>query len=178
MLPDIVKRLPRDACILHISAEACLSKVLTLRPDTRYMIADFRWPAAIGEACGAVRADLAAMPFRAASFSLVLCAHVLEHIRDDAPAIREIARITEAGGCAIIMVPTFKRWDQEPTREFGFADPTWDEHWRIYGADLKDRIEVAGFKFVAIDFSQFLKPAEFTRLGVDSDTVFVATRPD
>ena len=142
------------------------------------MIADFQRPAPIDEACGTVQADLAAMPFRAGSFSLVLCLHVLEHLRDDTVAIREIARITAVGGQALIMAPTFKQWDQEPTREFGFPDPNWDEHWRIYGADLKDRIEAAGFKFAAIDFSQFLKPAQFSRLGVDRDTVFIATRTE
>jgi len=178
LLPDIVKRLPADARILHLSAEACLSRILTRRPDIRYMIADFRRPSPARDSCGAVQADLTAMPFRASSFSMVLCSHVLEHIQDDAPAIREIARITEAGGQVLIMVPTFKRWDQAPTREFGFADPTWDEHWRIYGSDLKDRVEAAGLKFVAIDFSQFLKPADFSHLGVDIDTLFIATQPD
>ena len=73
---------------------------------------------------------------------------MLEHIADDAAAIREIARVLSPGGKALIVVP---RRPGVPTDE----DPSlpeerriarfgqWD-HVRMYGDDLEDRLGAAG----------------------------------
>lgn len=45
------------------------------------------------------------LPFRAASFDLVLMLEVIEHLADIPQAIREIARVLRPGGAAIITTP-------------------------------------------------------------------------
>lgn len=46
-----------------------------------------------------------ALPFPAASFDTVLSHEVLEHVRDDAMALAEIARVLRPGGRLIVFVP-------------------------------------------------------------------------
>jgi SAM-dependent methyltransferase len=57
---------------------------------------------------GFMLADLRRMPFRAGSFSLVLCSDVLEHIKDDTAAISEFSRVLRPGGRLVITVPSKK----------------------------------------------------------------------
>jgi SAM-dependent methyltransferase len=46
------------------------------------------------------------LPFRNGSFSLVLCLFVLEHIASPFPVLREICRVLEPGGKAILAFPS------------------------------------------------------------------------
>ncbi len=64
-----------------------------------------RLPQAEGARLHIVRASLAQLPFEGASFDVVLCSEVLEHIEDDESALREIARVTKPGGFIVITVP-------------------------------------------------------------------------
>src|SRR5215210_6695299 len=51
------------------------------------------------------RASGTELPFRPASFDVVLASDVLEHIDDDAGAAREISRVLRPGGVFIFSVP-------------------------------------------------------------------------
>ena len=46
-----------------------------------------------------------ALPFPAATFDLVLSHEVLEHVADDAQAVREMVRVVRSGGCIVVFVP-------------------------------------------------------------------------
>jgi SAM-dependent methyltransferase len=52
-----------------------------------------------------VLGDAKRMPLAAGSFDYVLCHHVLEHIVDPAPALREVARVLKPGGGLSVAVP-------------------------------------------------------------------------
>ena len=56
-----------------------------------------------------LRADAVRLPFPDASLDLVVAYDVLEHIEDDATAVRELARVLRAGGTALIAVPADPR---------------------------------------------------------------------
>jgi SAM-dependent methyltransferase len=53
------------------------------------------------------RADVCALPFRDASFDLVLATDVLEHVRDEARAVAELHRVLRPGGALVATVPAF-----------------------------------------------------------------------
>src|SRR5262249_23195407 len=45
------------------------------------------------------------MPFDTASFDYVICHHVLEHVAEPAPALREVARVLKPSGGLSVAVP-------------------------------------------------------------------------
>jgi SAM-dependent methyltransferase len=51
--------------------------------------------------------DICALPFADDSFEMVLATDVIEHVDDDAAALRELARVLKEGGRALITVPAF-----------------------------------------------------------------------
>jgi len=94
---------------------------------------------------------LSDVPRDAAPFDVVCAWDVLEHVSDDAAAMRELARVTAPGGWCLVMVPLapgVPRTDEDPA----VTDPAERErrflqrdHVRLYGADLGQRLAAAGF---------------------------------
>ena len=54
----------------------------------------------VGDACH--------FPFANESFDIILCSEVLEHIKDDEDVIKEISRVTKAGGFLFLTTPSDK----------------------------------------------------------------------
>jgi len=52
-----------------------------------------------------LRADAASLPFTDGAFDVVLALDVLEHIRDDAACVREVARVLKPAGVLLATVP-------------------------------------------------------------------------
>ncbi len=52
-------------------------------------------------------AEATNLPFPNDAFDAVLCLDVLEHVKDDNAALKEIHRVAKPGGIVIIFVPTF-----------------------------------------------------------------------
>jgi SAM-dependent methyltransferase len=50
-------------------------------------------------------ADAVALPFKPKTFSFILCSEVLEHLKDDESAVRELARVLANDGRTVITVP-------------------------------------------------------------------------
>jgi SAM-dependent methyltransferase len=93
-------------------------------------------------------ASLTHLPLRDGSVDLLVCYHVLEHVPDDAAAMREIARVLSPRGTALIEVPLRMGvpTEEDPTappeeraRRFGQRD-----HVRWYGDDFDARLSAAG----------------------------------
>lgn len=81
------------------------------------------------------RVDLTALPFADASYDLVFASHVLEHIRDDEAALREIRRMLRPGGLALLPVPIIT----PTTVEYAAPNPHETLHVRAPGLDYFDR---------------------------------------
>lgn len=69
--------------------------------------ADIEPPAQAGKAVP-ILADLAALPFASASFHVVLCYNVIEHLADPARALRELARVLVPGGVLVFKTPNVR----------------------------------------------------------------------
>lgn len=86
------------------------------------------------------------------TYDLIICSHVLEHVRDDRRALRELCRILKADGLLVFLVPVNldasevdEEWglsEEENWKRFGQGD-----HCRRYGkAGLMQRLEETGMK--------------------------------
>jgi SAM-dependent methyltransferase len=81
------------------------------------------------------RVDLTALPFADAAYDIVFASHVLEHIRDDEAALRQIRRVLRPGGLALLPVPLVA----PATIEYPQPNPHETHHVRAPGLDYFDR---------------------------------------
>ena len=132
--------------LLHVAPEQCFYKRFRKMDNLEHITADLESPLAD------VKMDIHEMPFKDEEFDIVLCNHVLEHVDDDAQAMREIYRVLKPGGWAVMQVPI------DDTREETYEDKTitspedrekhfWQkDHVRLFGLDYPKRLEKAGFQ--------------------------------
>jgi SAM-dependent methyltransferase len=55
-----------------------------------------------------IEGSLMQMPFAADSFDLAVCLDVIEHLRDDRGALRELRRVIAPGGALLVTVPAYQ----------------------------------------------------------------------
>jgi SAM-dependent methyltransferase len=106
--------------------------------------------------------DISSMPeIPNSSQDVLIACDVLEHVPDDAAAVREIHRVLRPQGTAILTVPQMdppSHTDEDPSviseqqRALRFGQK---DHVRIYGDDFQDRLARSGFAVVLIDRSAF-----------------------
>ena len=116
------------------------------------------------------RVDLQHLPFADASYDLVYASHVMEHIPDDAAAIREVVRILRPGGVAVLPVPIVA----ERTIEYDKPNPLESMHVRAPGPDYFDRYRAAFARvdvYESTDFPERFQPSVLTREGRTADYV-------
>lgn len=83
--------------------------------------------------------DIGQLPFADATFDLVLATDVIEHVDDDAGALREIRRVLKATGSALITVPAFRAL-------WGVQDEIGQHKRRYRGTELRRLAERAGLR--------------------------------
>ena len=85
-----------------------------------------------------VALDATALPFRTESLDALVCSEVLEHIRDDRGALREMYRVLRPGGRLILTVPIHPY--------FYTFDDRYVGHFRRYRVqELSETLEEIGF---------------------------------
>jgi len=152
--------------VLHVAPEQAFYKRFKNQKNLTYITTDLYSPLAD------VKADLCALPFKDDSFDVIFCNHVLEHIPDDAQAMRELYRVMKKGGWGIFQVPqdvnrahTFEDDTiidpAERTRIFGQYD-----HVRVYGLDYFDRLRQVGFEVEEIIYSTHFTTEEIERYRI------------
>jgi SAM-dependent methyltransferase len=153
--------------VLHVAPESCFMHPFEVQHGSQYVTADLESPLA------KVKMDIHEMPFNENYFDVVLCNHVLEHVKDDLQAMREIKRVLKPGGWCILQVPFFSpvpehtledaSITQAHDRERAFGQ---DDHARKYGKDYLKRIETSGMSAMADPFAKGLTDEEATRYGI------------
>lgn len=87
-------------------------------PGARWIVVD------LAGACD-VRADVVALPFRAGAFDAIKATEVLEHVPDPAAALRECARVLQAGGHLVMTAPFLERLHGDPGDYARFTETMW-----------------------------------------------------
>jgi SAM-dependent methyltransferase len=135
--------------MLHIAPELCFIDRFEALPNLDYITADIESPLA------KVKMDIHDIPFEDNSFDIIFCNHVLEHVRDDLQAMREMHRVLKPGGWAILQIPFFHPIPDETLEDPSISHPKMrekvfgqDDHVRLYGHDYSQRLASAGFQVV------------------------------
>lgn len=156
--PSLASRLRRRTGVAHVGMD--------LRPEGRHVN---------------VAGDARSLPVRPGSFDVVLCTHVLEHVDDDLRVISELRRSVGPGGVAVVSAPL--RMDAPTHEDPSISDPVERErlfgersHVRLYGPDLRDRLEASGFE-VTIDWATSIDAAIRRRHGLRTDEHLFICRP-
>jgi SAM-dependent methyltransferase len=69
--------------------------------------------------------DVCSIPVQEASFDVILCTEVLEHVPDPIAAVREMGRIVRVGGLLLLTAPLGSFLHQEPFHFYGGFTPHW-----------------------------------------------------
>jgi SAM-dependent methyltransferase len=158
-----------------VAPEPALTNLLRRARGLEIVSADLDSPFAT------VSLDITKIEMADASFDVILCSHVLEHVHDDRRAMRELWRILRPGGWAMIQVPV----STTPTFEDpSITDPAqrerlfWQaDHVRLYGLDIADRLAEAGFEVGTIFGEQLVSSDQLARTGIyPRDLVFLCRK--
>lgn len=164
--------------LLHFAPEPTFKKKLSAIPDLEYTSADICSPLAD------VKTDITGLVFEDNKFDVIICCHVLEHVNDDAKAMRELFRVLKPGGWAIIQAP------YDSKKEITFEDPSattpaerarlfgQGDHLRIYGRDYSQKMETAGFKVTQDTYVQTLPVDLISKYSLFPDEdIFYCEKP-
>jgi len=162
--------------VLHLAPEQAFYKRFKQMKNLDYITADLYSPLAD------IKADITNLPFDDNSFDVVFCNHVLEHIKDDTKAMKELFRVMKSGGWGIFQIPLDKNRavtfeddsitdKDERTRIFGQYD-----HVRVYGMDYFDKLQSVGFSVEALDYSAILSEKEITKYALEKGELLPVVR--
>jgi SAM-dependent methyltransferase len=134
---------------------------------------------------GAYNIDLQQVSFPSNRFDVILTSDVMEHVRDDRRAHAEIFRCLRPGGAYLFTVPytedrarTLHLVDTSSAEDVFLEPPHYHGDpisgeilaYRIYGRDLIERLEEAGFE------ARYEK-LELAAEGIFAGDCFIATKP-
>jgi SAM-dependent methyltransferase len=157
--------------VIHVAPEKELSKWLRSKSDN-YLSIDLY-------AKAMAKMDITDLKLEDDSQTLIWASNVLEHIENDRKAISELYRVLAPNGIAYIQVPI---WRTSTFEDFSRSMPEerlelfyQKDHVRLYGLDIIERFEQAGFSS-AIYRAQDFGPEVLLQNGlsfVSTNEVFV-----
>ena len=155
--------------ILEFSPSRCLYRKIKSIKTINYTANDF-----CGEFIADKNMDITNMDEQDTTYDLIICYHILEHIKNDATAMSELFRILKPKGTVIIQTP-FKQGDTyenknittDEDRKIYFGQ---EDHVRIYSVEgLCQRLETVGFEIEIINYKE--EPQNYYGFSND-ETIF------
>lgn len=159
----------RPRALLHVAPERAVAERFRDVPSLKCLSVDLDSPHAMRHM------DIMELSLEDASFDAIYCSHVLEHVRDDRKAMRELRRVLKPGGWAVIQVPIRDGSTKEDPsivdprereRQFGQRD-----HVRHYGLEIVERLQSAGFSVRTFRGLDIASPEACYHFGVPPEEV-------
>lgn len=158
--------------VLHFAPEKCLHDVIRKHPSIDYQTADLMttYMENIGVLPDHVM-SVTDIKFPDNTFDVVLCNHVFELVPDDAQGMREIYRVLQPKGYAIIQAAVNNKIDKTiETKDLPLDERKRiagaHQHVRRYGLDYKDRLAAAGFR---VEVNQYVRQLDAKHYGLMPD---------
>ncbi|MBI1768902.1 MAG: class I SAM-dependent methyltransferase [Bacteroidetes bacterium] len=164
--------------VLHFAPEPCFINRFEKQHGNKYITADIESPLA------KVKMDIHQIPFEENHFDVVLCNHVLEHVKDDITAMREIHRVLKPNAWAILQVPFFSPIPEKTFEDNSIIDKRererifgQDDHVRKYGKDYVQRIAQSGLKPLEEKFSETFTKEQAYHFGISrAEVIYKAVK--
>ena len=168
-----IKKLSLSGSVLHFAPERIQFDFFSKNNSICYYM-----PVDINEQAFGVKQkeDITELSFKDDYFDYIVCNHVIEHIKDDEKAIRELSRVLKPNGKVIITVPYDKdnvtleeSWintDKLRIKYYGEAD-----HQRMNGIDFEDKLARNGLVGEKV-YADFLLDGEMKAAGLKKEEFF------
>lgn len=140
--------------LLHFAPEQAFYNRFKKIDNIEYTTTDIESPLAD------VKADICNLPFEDNTYDVILCNHVLEHIKDDKKAMEELYRVMKPGGWGIFQIPqdiqratTFEDDSIVDRKERAAIFGQYD-HVRVYGLDYFNKLRKIGFEVEEVRYAE------------------------
>lgn len=165
--------------ILDIAPNKATSYLFNKKLYTNYISIDLDSPEAMSNM------DLLDLTFSNNKFDLIICYHVLEHIKNDTKALEEIYRVLNLNGIAILQVPFSGKNDH--TFELDNSDHTniklniklygHPTHVRRYGTkDFLAKLKDIGFDVEINNYAENFSDEDIIKYGFDKNEAIYVCR--
>ncbi|MFK8042843.1 MAG: methyltransferase domain-containing protein [Congregibacter sp.] len=169
-----------DANVLHVAPEKTLRSFVLDQQPNMYLAIDLARKPFVSAQMNVENLALAPQ-----SVNIVIANHVLEHIDNLKSALSEFFRVLKPGGLAILQTP------YSSILRSTFCDPGitadaarleaygQEDHVRLFGADVFDLVEHAGFTSKVVEHKQVLAHIDPKRSGINPrEPLFLFEKPN
>lgn len=163
--------------ILHFAPEKRLPRHILAAGPIRYAPCDL-YP----QSPQVMRVDMLDMEIESGTLDMVIANHVLEHVSDADKALSEILRVLKPGGYAILQTPYSAKlhctWSDAGivTPEARLQAHGQEDHVRLFGKDIFERVVEAGFESHVRQHSELLGGVDPAMAGVNQAEPFFLFR--
>ena len=126
--------------------------------------------------------DLAKLKYSTETFDFIICNYILDHIKNDAQAMKEMFRVLKPNGLALVTIPNYQP-DKDTFENSLITKPKerkkyfgeWN-HYRKYGKDLNIRLKNAGFQVEEVYYGRNFTKEDFEKFGLFDDILFICRK--
>lgn len=162
--------------LLDVSPSKALKKAITSKTKVEYYDID------LVDSRSRIKMDLTDLKFEDNFFDIVICSHVLEHIKDDLKGMREIYRVLKPGGIAILQSPIsailLNTYEDETAKSGQLREKLFgqDDHVRVYGADYCQRVNSVGFELKVLGQDQICPDPEYDYALIKDEKLYLGLK--
>jgi len=126
--------------------------------------------------------DMTSIDRPAESFDFVMAIHIMEHIKDDGSAIKELHRVLKPEGIAILMIPIDIHKEDTVESDISLSGDENEllygqtDHVRLYGRDFSDRLSAHGFHVDTINYACEVTEEEILQFAIFREEIIFVCR--